>query len=200
MNAKLTAKETALLQAIADGQIDFFDDGLVAGSNGWSDVLTDTLAGRTDYIVSKTARGVATVAASICRKGLLTSDNNDEDGASYYITEAGAVVLQAMLAESKTGKFYTAPVEEISETTKVDEIGTPEGEAVVVTWETAGMEDTVYWTEVKFADDSRTLKRRTKVSGSWRTDYFGAEFMGDKERLTTSAKVKEALSRGNFTR
>ena len=184
---QLTAKQTALLTAIAENKVDFFEDGLVEGSNGWSDVLTDQLTG----IVADTAKGVAQVAKSLDKKGLLKSDGNTEDGESWFITAAG----EAWFTEN-----FPKAEEEISETTKVDEIGTPEGEAVVVTWETAGMEDTVYWTEVKFADDSRTIKRRQKVSGAWRTDYWGAEFAGDKERLTTSAKVKEALSRGNFTR
>jgi hypothetical protein len=55
------------------------------------------------------------------------------------------------------------------------------------------------WTETTFNDGSRTLKRRKKVSGSWRTDYWGAEFAGDKERYTTSKFAKMARAYGAFS-
>lgn len=192
MNAKLTAKQTALLTAIAENKVDFFEDGLVEGSNGWSDVLTSQLIG----IVADTAKGVAQVAKSLDKKGLLVSDGNTEDGESWFITAAG----EAWFAENFPAETEEAATEEISADTTVAEVETPEGEAIVTEWTAAGMEDTVYWTEIKFADDSRTIKRRQKVSGAWRTDYWGAEFAGDKERMTTSAKVKDALRKGNFTR
>lgn len=194
MNAKLTAKETAVMQAIADSAIDFWrDGGLEEGANGWADVTTSTLANHPTYEVSKTPRGVASVLNSLCKKGLMYSDLGDDD-AAYYLTELGAEVAR----ELHGGEVVE--VEEISADTTVAEVETPEGEAVVTEWTTEGTEDTVSWTEVTFPDASRTIKRRQKVSGAWRTDYWGAEFAGDKERLTTSARVKEALRKGNFTR
>jgi hypothetical protein len=190
MNAKLTAKETALMQAIADGDIDFFrDGGLEAGANCWSNVLTGWLAGSTKYLVSDTERGVASVAKSLCKKGLLETDGAGDD-AAYYLTELGAEVARELHGEEAEEVF----------TGTVAEVETPEGEAIVTEWTTEGTEDTVSWTEITFPDASRTIKRRQKVSGAWRTDYWGAEFAGDAERLTTSAKVKEAIARGNFVR
>jgi len=59
--------------------------------------------------------------------------------------------------------------------------------------------DDVEWTETDFADGSRTIKRRKKVSGSWRTDYWGAEFKGDAERYTTAKFAKMARAYGSFS-
>lgn len=59
--------------------------------------------------------------------------------------------------------------------------------------------DETEWTETIFADGSRTLKRRRLVSDAWRTDYWGAEFSGDKERATTAKLAKMARAYGRFT-
>ena len=59
--------------------------------------------------------------------------------------------------------------------------------------------DDVEWTEITFGDKSRVIKRRKKVSGSWRTDYWGAEFEGDKETYTTAKRFKMAKAYGSFT-
>lgn len=59
--------------------------------------------------------------------------------------------------------------------------------------------DEVEWTEVTFPDKSHALKRRKKVNGAWRTDYWGAEFEGDKETYTTAKRFKMAKAYGSFT-
>lgn len=96
MNAKLTAKETALMTAIADGFFSFFDQGLVHGSGIWTNTMTEEVAGSTRYDVSGTRRGVATVIASLGRKGLLiTEDQGDEDGAWTDLSPAGEAWVTA---------------------------------------------------------------------------------------------------------
>lgn len=201
MNAKLTAKETALLTAIAEGKVSFFDMGLVAGSNCWSDVLTDELTG----IVSDSARGVARVAGSLCKKGLLESDLlSDEDGASFYITEAG----EAWFAENFPKE--EAPVEEaaaevteeeahigrvILEQAAAAEEVAPAAAEVTEHTDTDGAE----WILTTFADGSYTLRRRRQVSGAWRTDFWGQAAGTEKRVSTTSKAAKAALEAGRFT-
>lgn len=96
---KLTAKQTALMTAIADGHFSFFDQGLVAESGIWMACLTEEIAG-TDYNVSATAKGAATVASSLVRKGLLVVSAEDEDGNVWVeLTEEGAAWIAEHNAE-----------------------------------------------------------------------------------------------------
>lgn len=89
MNAKLTAKETALMTAIAENFFSFFDGGLVAHDSGiWTDSMTAEIVSTSRYDVSKTQRGAASVINSLGRKGLLTTGTS-EDGAWTELTEAG---------------------------------------------------------------------------------------------------------------
>lgn len=101
-NVKLTAKETFLMTAIAERKFSFFDEGLVEGSGIWADCLTGEIVGSTEYPVSETRRGVASVLNSLCRKGLLISEDDDEstDGAWTYLTAAGQAWCEAHNAEA----------------------------------------------------------------------------------------------------
>lgn len=189
MNAKLTAKETALLTAIAENKVDFFEDGLVEGSNGWSDVLTDQLVG----IVAETAKGVSAVAKSLHRKGLLESDFNTEDGESYFITAAG----EAWFAENFP-KAEEALVVEQAGPSADPEVENHIGYDVS-TWQEEDHDLlAIEWIETTFADGSKTLRPRKQVNGAWRTDFWGFTAEG-KKVSTTSKAAKAAREAGTFT-
>ncbi len=197
---QLTAKQTALMQAIADGGIDFFrDGGLNAGANCWSNVLTSWLAGSTQYAVSATETGVSSVAKSLCRKGLLETDGAGDE-ASYYLTEAGAEVARELHGEE--AEAFQAEVD----ATIADSEALLAAKAVPVHEDTETYttnewtEGDAQWTETIFNDGSYTLRRHRQVSGAWRTDFWGKEAGAEKKALTTSAKAKAARVNGTFTR
>lgn len=97
MNIKLTAKETALMTAIGAHYFSFFDDGIVAGSGIWSNVMTDEMAGHKEYLVSATPKGVAGVASSLIKKQLLTtSGSTNPEGAWFELTELGADIANEL--------------------------------------------------------------------------------------------------------
>jgi hypothetical protein len=87
-------------------------------------------------------------------------------------------------------------VETTHDTVTKDQVVTHSEHYTVNEWVDA---DEVQWTETLFSDGSRTIKRRRLVSDSWRTDYWGAEFTGDKERATTAKLAKMARAYGSFT-
>ncbi|XNL98387.1 hypothetical protein SEA_BUMBLE_76 [Arthrobacter phage Bumble] len=123
-NVKLTAKETALMAAIADRQFSFFDDGISEGSGIWADCLTGEIVGSAAYPVSETRRGVASVLNSLCRKGLLISEDDEEstDGAWTYLTAAGVAWCEAHTA----AKVEELPVVTLSgEMTEAVEVEAP---------------------------------------------------------------------------
>ena len=130
-NLNLTAKETALMSAIADRKFSFFDDGISEGSGIWADCLTGEIVGSTDYPVSETRRGVASVLNSLCRKGLLISEDDEEstDGAWTYLTAAGVAWCEAHTA----AKVEELPVVVLSgEMTEPAEVEAPAAELVEV--------------------------------------------------------------------
>jgi hypothetical protein len=94
------------------------------------------------------------------------------------------------------GVEATTSTEDVLDTVTKEQVVSHTENYTVNEWVDA---DDTEWTETIFADGSRTLKRRREVSGSWRTDYWGAEFSGDKERATTAKLAKMARSYGRFT-
>lgn len=105
MTAQLTAKETALMTAIAEDHFSFFDQGLVHGSGIWTECMTDEIVGSSVYKVSETRRGVASVINSLGKKGLLITDTN-EDGAWTDLSPEGEAWVNA----------HNAPTEAPAET------------------------------------------------------------------------------------
>jgi len=189
MNAKLTAKETALLTAVAEGHFSFFDEGLVDGSGIWTTCMTEEIAGSTKYAVSASERGVATVINSLGRKGYLLTTTN-EDGTWTEITatgeawiaefngETGEEVLEEAIAERITKTAEEAPVDDA----QVHEYTEGDAEWIVTT----------------FADNSNTLRRRRQVNGAWRTDFWGTTADGKKVSIL-SRDAKAARAAGKFT-
>lgn len=123
------------------------------------------------------------------------------------------VISESAALQQSLSATYTVPAEEAPEEEEDDLIGDVQPEeapaAEIPTAERTEQtdlytvrewkdEDEVEWTETAFHDNSRTIKRRKLVSGSWRTDYWGAEFEGDKERYTTAKLVKMARAYGTF--
>jgi hypothetical protein len=98
-----------------------------------------------------------------------------------------AEALEELYAQEHEGDFDTIVKEQVVSHTE---------NYTVNEWKDA---DDTEWTETIFADGSRTLKRRRLVSEAWRTDYWGAEFSGDKERATTAKLAKMARAYGSFT-
>lgn len=196
MNAKLTAKETALLTAIAERHFSYFDQGLVANDSGiWTECMTAEVAG-TRYNVSDTQRGVATVIASLGRKGfLVTLAANEEDGAWTMLTEAGQAWVEAYNGESEEAILDQAIAERMTPAT---EEAPADDTTVLSALVNEYKEGDTEWTEVTFADASRTVRRRRQVSGAWRTDFWGITAEG-KKVSTTSKAAKAAREAGSFS-
>lgn len=209
-NIKLTAKQTALLTAIGRNEFTFFDDGIAAGSGTWSDVLT----GEAGPEVAANPKGVARVAGSLVKKGLLAS-SEQEEGTWFELTEAGAELANELAATqidlTPVVEAEEAPVQEeleielddlIGETVAEDELDVTEenrfedDQPFVAKEED---EDGTEWTRTTFGDGSYTLKRRRQVSGAWRTDYWGCEAGSAKETFCLSRDAKAALAAGSFT-
>jgi hypothetical protein len=207
----LTANQAAVLDAIAEGFFCTEDEGF----SGLFDTFAAGLADRGTIKDKKTAK---VVLGQLTKKRILHVDpETDEltltDAGKYAITEIQAeddnseALASAEEAGEYTGHGETfeaeeeAPVEEPEE----DLLGTveksvTEGDNYTVTeWTEDGKEADVEWTETVFADSSKTLKRRTKVSGAWRTDYWGWEAGSDKKLFTSAKACKMARAYGTFT-
>lgn len=187
MNAKLTAKETALLTMIATGQFTWFDDGLTEGSGIWTTCLTEEAEGSE---VSATQRGVATVVASLGRKGFLeTNQTGDGEGAWTALTEAGAAWCNEH--EAKVGRTILEQVTIAQE----EEAEAAPAETTTTEWTT---EDGTEWIHTSFADLSAVTRRRRQVSGAWRTDFWG--ITADQKKVSIlSRDAKAAREAGTFT-
>lgn len=196
----LTAKQTSLLTALGENFFSFFDDGIVAGSDIWADVMTSEIAGHPTYAVSDTAKGVASVAKSLVKKGYLEVTAADvEDGVAYVLTELGATTANELAGNG-------AEVAEQEEFDLIGETETPEAPVEVDAldeetgnWISSWTEGDTEWTKVEFSDSSYYVKRRRSVSNAWRTDYYGCENLGEKQVLTTSRQCKLAVAAGSFT-
>lgn len=199
--AKLTRKQTALLTAIGDSYFSFFDDGIVAGSGIWHDCMSDEIAGNDHYDVSASPKGVVTIAAALVRKGYLRIENQEE-GDWVALTELGAEKARELAGtteatpETAETAPETAPVPEQGELDLIGEAPaeTAEENFSVEEWEDEGTE----WIRTTFSDGSYTLRRRRRVSGSWRTDFWGAEAGALKQKATTSRAAKAARAEGRF--
>lgn len=190
MNAKLTTKETTLMTAIADNFFSFFDGGLVAHDSGiWTECMTEEIMGTSRYDVSNTQRGVASVINSLGRKGLLVTTDRG-DGAWTELTEAGQAWVEAHNGETaEEVQEVASAAKHPGETTEVTET------FAVAEW---AEEDETEWIVTTFADNSNTLRRRRKVNGAWRTDFWGTTADGKKVSIL-SRDAKAAREAGKFT-
>lgn len=109
---QLTAKETALMSAIAERHFSFFDDGLTVGSGIWVNVATDEIAGNSQYPVSATSRGAASVINSVSRKGLLEQSTNEEEGAWIALTAEGVAWCEEHNANPEANRAAAASAAE----------------------------------------------------------------------------------------
>lgn len=129
MTAQLTAKETALMSAVAERFFSFFDEGLTEGSGIWVNTATEEIAGNQTYPVSPSARGVASVINSVSRKGYFTQSTDPEDGAWIALTEQGVAWCEEHNANPAA--TAAAPVaeeaQEASELAKGDKVRTEDG-------------------------------------------------------------------------
>lgn len=234
---KLTAKQTALMADIATQQFSFFDDGLVAGSGIWMDVLT----GECGTDIAANAKGAATVTSSVAKKGLLETSGDprksSESGEGVWValTEAGAEWCREYLAAQEASPVIQeelpVPAEEAPEEAPViqEAPATPapakkarktkkaaaEAAPVIQEAPAAPEEDPGYevkeWSEdlapeeggytefieTTFPDGSLTLRRRRKVSGAWRTDFWGVDAAG-KRYFILSRDAKAARTAGKY--
>jgi len=194
---KYTENQTAILA------------GVDLSDGSWFEDIVTTVA---EQGLNKDKKQARVTLNQLIKKGTLGVDTTKEEGESWvYLQETEPWF------RSEQGLPEEAPAEEASEEDEEDLIGevhedepeaaeeapsaaadvtkTVEDNYTVREWTD---EHEVEWTETVFNDGSRTIKRRKKVSGSWRTDYWGAEFEGDAERYTTAKFAKMARAYGNF--
>lgn len=73
----------------------FFDEGMVEGSNTWSDVMVDEMA----TVIGKDTRSARGVFSSLVKKGVFTTGDADPDhegGSPVYITKLGAGIIDTL--------------------------------------------------------------------------------------------------------
>jgi hypothetical protein len=126
----------------------------------------------------------------------VAEDDDDED----LLGDTGAIEIVPAAAPEEDEEedllgVEAAEVETISDSITQEQVVSHTENYTVNEWTDA---DDTEWTETIFADGSHTLRRRRKVSDSWRTDYWGAEFSGDKEKATTAKLCKMARAAGHF--
>lgn len=205
--AKFTENQTAVLSNLD------FSEGM------WFDTAAELADVRQLVKDKKTAR---VVLNQLIKKGTLVADTTVEEGSTWlelkeapepWFRSETAPVEEEEEEEAEEDLVGTQDVEpgtpedevadaiaeiEAEEEDLVGDVATTHTENYVVReWTDA---DDVEWTEVTFPDKSHALKRRKKVNGAWRTDYWGAEFEGDKETYTTAKRFKMAKAYGSFTR
>jgi len=191
---KYTDNQTAVL-----ANVDLSD-------GSWFEDIVTTVA---EQGLNKDKKQARVTLNQLIKKGTLGVDTTKEEGESWvYLQETEPWFRSELGLE---------PAEEVEEDAEEDILGHVEEEAPAAeetpeqvptaerTEETELYtvrewtdENEVEWTETTFHDGSRTIKRRKQVSGSWRTDYWGAEFEGDKETYTTAKFAKMARAYGNF--
>lgn len=217
---KLTENQTAvisyILGATRSGQ--YIQDGEFGV---WFDSLAKEAASG-GFI--KDVKQAKVTLNQMIKKNLFKVDTTIEEGSSWLeLTDAGKEALTQVLlpeedAEELVGDIRAdvepgTPEDEVEDAiAELEEEAAPAeadedliGEVTTTQTETGGTvrewtdADDVEWTEIHFSDGSRAIKRRKKVSGSWRTDYWGAEFEGDKETYTSAKRFKMAKAYGFFT-
>lgn len=209
----LTANQASVLRTVLAKSKGSDSDYIQNGEIGmWFD---DLAIDSTEYGIKDKKQARVTINQLI-KKGLFKVDTTVEEGSSWLeLTDAGKEGLtEVLLPESEDVDDLVGDIRaDVEEGTPEDEIEDAiaelEEEDLVGNVETAHTEnytvrewtdgDDTEWTEITFGDNSRVIKRRKKVSGSWRTDYWGAEFEGDKETYTTAKRFKMAKAYGSFT-
>lgn len=197
--SKFTENQTSIL-----GGID-----LTRGA--WYD---DVASLATDRGLVKDRTTARRVLDQLIKKGTLAADTTVEAGSTWLEVKAAeewfasgpAEEVEEDLLGVQQDVLEGTPADEVADALQEieeEETGKPIEQVVTHTenykvneWTT---EDGTEWTETVFSDNSRTIKRRKQVSGQWRTDYWGAEFEGDKERYTTARQAKAARAYGTFT-
>jgi hypothetical protein len=203
----LTENQAAVLTAIREG-LSVHDDEFTAVF----DTFAADLADRGSLKDKKTAK---VVLNQLTKKRLLAVDAETEqltltDAGKYAMTEVLFADEPEKLEEQKqhlasletpAEEETPAPVEEEEEDLlgTVEKAVTETDSYTVTEWTEDGKEAPVEWTETTFKDGSKTLKRRTKVSGAWRTDYWGWEAGSDKKLFTSAKASKMARAYGTFT-
>lgn len=145
------------------------------------------------------------VLDQLIKKGTLTADTTIEEGSTWLEVKDGERIPVAAEVEEEDliGQDVEegTPADEVADAIAEIEAERPEVVTHTETYEVREWEDEdgTEWTETIFSDKSRTIKRRKQVSGQWRTDYWGAEYEGDKERYTTARQAKAARAYGTFT-
>jgi len=88
--ANLTAYETATLELIRDGRVDYFDDGYEnSGTYGFA-----ITAAITNYL-DLTEQGAGGVISSLVQKGCLSAEEY-EGSTSIYVTPVGVATIQSL--------------------------------------------------------------------------------------------------------
>ncbi len=197
---KLTENQTAVLTNYS------FEGGR------WFDSVAGDLV--TLGIIAKKQQAKVTLNQLI-KKGLMTVDTTVEEGSSWITlstlgqeiaadfapVEAEEDDLLGDVEEALQDVLEGTPADEVEEA--LAEIEAEEVVHAVTATETYTAtewtdEKDVEWIETIFLDGSKTLKRRQKVSGSWRTDYWGTEAGAEKQVFTTAKAAKMARAYGTF--
>lgn len=213
---KLTANQEAVIRTILDAT----HQGQFIGSDGEFGVWFDTLAKEAVAHGVKDLKQARVTVNQMIKKNLFKVDTTIEEGSSWLaLTDAGKEALtQVLLPKAEESEEDLLGTQDVEEGTPEDEVaealaeieaeaeedlvGDVRGEVQTETENYTVREwhdgDDVEFTETLFKDGSRTLKRRKKVSGSWRTDYWGAENAADKDAYTTAKLAKMARAYGQF--
>lgn len=152
----------------------------------------------------KTARRVLD---QLVHKGILAIDTAKEDGSAwitlrltepwfYGKNEETEMPAEDLIGEDLIGEDLIGSTDPEPEPTTATIPVIHTEVAVVKEWKD---EDGTEWTETVFPDGSSTLKRRRMVSDAWRTDYWGAEAPGEKQKATTAKLAKMAKTYGHFS-
>ncbi|MDQ5840909.1 MAG: hypothetical protein M3537_07165, partial [Chloroflexota bacterium] len=167
------------------------------------------------------AHNEAKAAEQVADDALEATLEIGEDG-NYVLPSAAPVQEELPIAEetpapakktrkAKAKKAVAAPetTETVAEEPTAPETA-PEPETAAPTAEELGytVEEwdeetdewgTQFWIQTVFADGSMTLRRRRKVSGAWRTDFWGQAAGAEKRVFTTSGAAKAARAAKKFT-
>lgn len=179
----------------------------------WFDSLVNDIAAQG---LNKDKKQARVTVNQLIKKGTLVADTTVEEGSTWLeLKEAPEPWFRSeTLPEEGAEEVEDIIGQDVEEGTPADEVADAIAEIeaeedLVGTVETTHTEnytvrewtdaDDVEWTEISFGDKSHALKRRKKVNGAWRTDYWGAEFEGDKETYTTAKRFKMAKAYGSFT-
>ena len=97
--AKLTAKGFDTMTAVANHQLSFFDDGIVAGSGIWGECFVNEMGHKSSGVINQ-----------LVKLGLFDLSTT-EDGSWYSLTELGVEVAQRLAAPAEEEEEEEAEVE-----------------------------------------------------------------------------------------